>query len=139
MTREKFGERFRNEALAVAALNHPHVCTLHDVGSDYLVMELVEGKRLKGPLPVGEALALAKQIADALHHAHRHGIVHRDLKPSNILVTKAGIKVLDFGLAKRLAATPDLESNPTLTEQGVVVVPKSEPAEAFQAPNTLPR
>jgi Tol biopolymer transport system component len=121
VSREQFGERFRNEALAVAALNHPHVCTLHDVGPDYLVMELVEGKPLKGPLPFDEALRLAGQVADALDHAHRHGVVHRDLKPSNILVSKAGAKVLDFGLAKRLPPNPAAEAEPTLTEQGMVV------------------
>ena len=76
------------------------------MGPDYLVMEHVEGKPLRGPLPVAEALRLAAQIADALEHAHRKGIVHRDLKPSNILVTKQGVKVLDFGLAKRTALPP---------------------------------
>ena len=76
------------------------------MGPDYLVMEHVEGKTLRGPLPVAEALHLALQIADALEHAHAKGIVHRDLKPSNILVTKSGVKVLDFGLAKRRPAGP---------------------------------
>ena len=95
VSKESFA--FINEALAVASLNHPHVCTLFDVGPDYLVMEYVEGKPLRGPLAVGDALRLANEIADALAHAHKHGIVHRDLKPSNILVTKSGVKVLDFG------------------------------------------
>ncbi len=94
-----FGERAEREAQAIAALNHPHICTLHDVGPDYLVMEYVEGKPL-GPVPVDHALRYAIQIADALDCAHRAGIVHRDLKPANILVTKAGVKLLDFGLAK---------------------------------------
>ncbi len=101
----KFTEHFENEARAVAALNHPNICQLYDVGelptgSGYLVMEFIEGSPLKGPLPPHEALRLAIQIADALDEAHRRGIVHRDLKPANILVTKAGIKILDFGLAK---------------------------------------
>jgi Tol biopolymer transport system component/tRNA A-37 threonylcarbamoyl transferase component Bud32 len=100
ISRDQFSDRFEREARAVAALNHPHVCTLHDVGPNYLVMELVEGQPLTGPLPVAEALRLAGQIAGALDAAHRKGIVHRDLKPGNILVTKAGVKLLDFGLAK---------------------------------------
>lgn len=97
---ERFSERFQREAQAIAALNHPHICTLHDVGPDYLVMELIEGTELSGPQPISEALRLAIQIADALSHAHRQGVIHRDLKPANIMVTKSGIKVLDFGLAK---------------------------------------
>jgi serine/threonine protein kinase len=92
----KFSERFEREARAVAALNHPHICTLHDVGPDYLVMEYVEGQPLKGPLPVERAVEYARQILDALDAAHRIGIVHRDLKPANILVTKNGGKLLDF-------------------------------------------
>src|SRR5207342_198543 len=95
-----FSERFDREAHAIAALNHPHICTLYDVGPDYLVMEYIEGKPLAGPLPLDEALRYAIQIADALDAAHRKGIVHRDLKPGNILVTRAGVKLLDFGLAK---------------------------------------
>ena len=121
VAKERFGERFRNEALAVAALNHPHICTLFDVGPDYLVMEYLEGKPLRGPLPVPEALRLAGEIADALEHAHKQGIVHRDLKPSNILVTKSGVKVLDFGLAKRRLEAPQGESLPTLTDEGTVL------------------
>lgn len=95
-----FSERFDREARAVAALNHPNICTLHDVGPNYLVMELVEGAQLTGPLPVAKALEYALQIAAALEAAHAKGIVHRDLKPANILVTPSGIKLLDFGLAK---------------------------------------
>src|SRR5436190_12001163 len=98
-TRE-FDERFAREAHAIASLNHPNICTLHDIGPDYLVMEFVDGKPLQGPLPVAEALRYAIQIAEAVSHAHRHGVIHRDLKPGNILVSKAGVKVLDFGLAK---------------------------------------
>jgi serine/threonine-protein kinase len=97
---EKFGQRFEQEARVIAALNHPHICQIYDVGPDYLVMELVEGSALKGPLPVDQALKFAAQICDALEAAHKKGITHRDLKPSNILVTEAGVKLLDFGLAK---------------------------------------
>src|SRR6476620_11146704 len=94
------GARFEQEARAIAALNHPHVCTLYDVGPDYLVMEFVDGRPLKGPLPLEKVLAYASQICDALDAAHRTGITHRDLKPSNILVTQERVKLLDFGLAK---------------------------------------
>ncbi len=122
VAKEQFEERFRNEALAIAALNHPHICSLFDVGSDYLVMEYVEGAALRGPLPVADVLRLAGQIADALEHAHRQGIVHRDLKPSNILLTRSGIKVLDFGLAKRQpSGLVAGESHPTLTVEGAVL------------------
>jgi Tol biopolymer transport system component len=122
VSKDSFEERFRNEALMVAALNHPHICTLFDVGPDYLVMEYVEGAALRGPLPVADVVRLAGQIADALEHAHSHGIIHRDLKPSNILLTKSGVKVLDFGLAKRQPIGPVTgESHPTLTEGGVVL------------------
>src|SRR5271170_129212 len=93
-------ERFEQEARAIAALNHPHICTLHDVGPDYLVMEYVQGAPLSGPMPVEEAVRLALQIASALEAAHEKGITHRDLKPANILVTANGAKLLDFGLAK---------------------------------------
>ena len=96
----RFNARFEREARAVAALNHPHICTLYDVGPNYLVMEYVEGRPLHGPMPLAQALRLAIQVADALAAAHRKGIVHRDLKPGNVLVTDSGVKVLDFGLAK---------------------------------------
>src|SRR5213593_5106759 len=82
---ERFSDRFERETRAVAALNHPHICTLHDVGPNYLVMEFIDGQTLKGPLPLDQALRYAIQIADALDAAHRKGIVHRDLKPANIL------------------------------------------------------
>jgi tRNA A-37 threonylcarbamoyl transferase component Bud32/Tol biopolymer transport system component len=95
-----FSERFEREARAIAAVNHPHVCSLYDVGPDYLVMEYVEGDWLRGPVPLAQALELAEQILEALDAAHEKGIVHRDLKPGNILLTKSGVKVLDFGLAK---------------------------------------
>jgi predicted Ser/Thr protein kinase len=100
VSNEQFSERFEREAHAVAALNHSNICTLHDVGPNYLVMECIEGAPLKGPLPLQQALKYAAQICDALDAAHRKGITHRDLKPANILVTKSGIKLLDFGLAK---------------------------------------
>src|SRR5580658_4089251 len=91
--------RFQQEAHAIAALNHPHICQIYDVGPDYLVMEYVEGKPLCGPLRVEEALKLAAQIASAMEEAHSKGILHRDLKPANILVTvKGSVKLLDFGL-----------------------------------------
>jgi Tol biopolymer transport system component/tRNA A-37 threonylcarbamoyl transferase component Bud32 len=101
---EQFSERFEREAKAISSLNHPNICTLYDVGPNYLVMEYIEGAPLKGPLPLDQALKYAAQICDALDAAHKKGITHRDLKPANILVTKAGIKLLDFGLAKLASA-----------------------------------
>jgi serine/threonine-protein kinase len=105
VSREKFSERFELEARAVAALNHPHICQLYDVGPNYLVMEYIDGAPLKGPLPLEQAIKYAGQICDALDAAHKKGITHRDLKPANIMVTKTGVKLLDFGLA-RIAASP---------------------------------
>src|SRR6202165_6073900 len=96
----QFSERFEREAQAIAAFNHPNICQLYDVGPNYLVMEYIEGKPLKGPLPLDQALKYAVQICDALDAAHRKSVTHRDLKPANILVTKQGIKLLDFGLAR---------------------------------------
>ena len=106
VSKEKFSERFEREARSIAALNHPHICQLYDVGPDYLVMEFIDGAPLKGPMPLEQAMKYAGQICDALDAAHKKGITHRDLKPANILVTKAGVKLLDFGLA-RMAASPD--------------------------------
>jgi Tol biopolymer transport system component len=107
--------RFEREAKAVSSLNHPHICTLHDVGheqgTDFLVMELVEGETLaerlkKGALPLDRTLRHAIEIADALDKAHRQGVIHRDLKPGNVMLTKSGAKLMDFGLAKRALAKP---------------------------------
>jgi eukaryotic-like serine/threonine-protein kinase len=105
ITHEQFSARFQREGRAIASLNHPNICTVHDVGPNYLVMELVEGEtlaaRLKsGPLPLNTALLYASQIAAALAEAHAKDIVHRDLKPGNIMIARSGIKVLDFGLAR---------------------------------------
>jgi Tol biopolymer transport system component/predicted Ser/Thr protein kinase len=114
---ERFTERFEREARAIAALNHPNICHLYDVGPNYLVMELVEGETLKGPLPLETALDYARQIADALEAAHEKGIIHRDLKPGNIKIKPDGtVKVLDFGLAK-MGGTPTApsEESPTVT------------------------
>ena len=113
-----FSERFEREAQAIAAVNHHHVCSLYDVGPDYLVMEYVEGECLHGPVPLAQALELAEQILDALDAAHEKGIVHRDLKPGNILLTKSGVKVLDFGLAK-IQHAPAVDS-PSLVETHAV-------------------
>jgi len=110
---QTFRERFDREARAISSLNHPHICTLYDVGhhegTDFLVMEFLDGESLadrigKGAVPLPQALTIAIEIAEALDTAHRAGIVHRDLKPGNVMLTKAGAKLLDFGLAK--PATP---------------------------------
>src|SRR3990172_1306452 len=106
-------ERFEREARAVSSLNHPHICTLYDIGRengvDFMVMEHIEGETLadrlkKGALPLDQALSTGIEVADALDKAHRQGVVHRDLKPGNIMLTKSGAKLLDFGLAKLAGA-----------------------------------
>ena len=119
ITHEQFSARFDREARAISSLNHPNICTLYDVGPNYLVMELVEGEtlaaRLKdGPLPADLALRYGTQILAALAEAHERGIVHRDLKPGNVMLTKTGVKVLDFGLAA-------LTGEATLTAAGMVM------------------
>ena len=129
-------QRFEREAKTIASLNHPHICSLYDVGQDngidYLVMEYIEGETLakrliRGPLPLEQALKFGTQIADALEKAHRSGIIHRDVKPGNIVLTSMGIKLLDFGLAR---PAPALTTSNTLTaasseypitEQGTVI------------------
>jgi serine/threonine protein kinase len=99
--KEQHSERFKHEARSIAALNHPFICQLYDIGPDYLVLEYIEGEPLACPLPEKEAVRLAIQIATALEAAHKKGIIHRDLKPGNIMVTDEGsVKLLDFGLAK---------------------------------------
>ena len=132
-------QRFEREAKAISQLSHPHICALYDVGNqdgvEYLVMEYLEGETLadrlvNGPLPLNQVLRYGAEIADALDKAHRQGIVHRDLKPGNVMLTKAGVKLLDFGLAKAIAPEipmSDLTSNPTaaarsdLTREGTIL------------------
>src|SRR5262252_2609614 len=130
-------QRFEREAKAISGLNHPNICTLHDVGRqdgvDYLVMECVEGETLakrleKGPLPLEHVLKYGAQIADALDKAHHAGIVHRDLKPANIMLTATGAKLLDFGLARPVAPAATLATltmaapaQPPVTQEGTIV------------------
>jgi serine/threonine protein kinase len=121
-----FTNPFQREARAIAALNHPHICTLYDIGPYYLVMEHVEGKPLCGPLPLEKVLEYTRQICEALTAAHRAGIVHRDLKPANILVTKLGIKLLDFGIARVM------QEGATMSSPGVVMG-----TPAYMAPEVL--
>ena len=116
---ERFSDRFEHESRAIAALNHPNICTLHDVGPDYLVMELVDGETLaarlkRGKLSIDQTIRFGAQIAEALAAAHAKGIIHRDLKPANIMLTKSGVKVLDFGLAKSAV-------DRSLTDAGVLM------------------
>ena len=130
-------QRFEREAKTISQLSHPHICALHDVGregeTEYLVMEYLEGETLaerlaKGPLPIEQTLRFGIQIGDALDKAHRQGIVHRDLKPGNVMLTKTGVKLLDFGLAKVLSparSTLDVTSFPTqaapVTREGTLL------------------
>jgi eukaryotic-like serine/threonine-protein kinase len=117
-------ERFQQEARAISSLTHPHICTLHDVGTegdiDFLVMEFVDGESLarrleRGPLPVAEAVRVAREVAAALHAAHTRGIVHRDLKPANVMLTKTGANMLDFGLARVREAEEGPRSGAAIT------------------------
>jgi serine/threonine protein kinase/Tfp pilus assembly protein PilF len=140
----QFSERFEREAKAIAALNHPNICQIYDIGPNYLVMEFIEGTPLHGPLPHNQVLRYALQICDALDAAHKKSITHRDLKPGNILVTTSGVKLLDFGLAKvgTASAAPgsdDATQSIDLTEVGTVLgtasymspeQAKGEPADA---------
>src|SRR3954469_11816354 len=117
----QFNSRFDSEARAIAALNHPNIATLYDVGPDYLVMEYVEGAPIRPTDDIRKLLDLAVQIADGLSAAHAAGIVHRDLKPDNILVTKSGrVKILDFGLAKQSATAAAATQALTVTQPGTV-------------------
>ena len=141
---EQFSDRFEREARAVAALNHPGICTLHDVGPNCLVMELVAGETLakrieRGAIPLEEALAIARQIADAPEAAHEKGIVHRDLKPANIKIKPDGmVKVLDFGLAKLAepasAAARAPANSPTLTLEKATQIGEIAGTAGYMAP-----
>jgi len=122
----QFSSRSEREARAVASLNHPNICTLHDVGPNYLVMELIEGETLaarlqRGKLSIEDAVRYGARIADALEAAHAQGIVHRDLKPGNVMLTKAGVKVLDFGLAKIEHEVAGSEQTHTMTAEGTIL------------------
>jgi serine/threonine protein kinase len=128
--------RFEREARTVSSLNHPHICTLFDVGKhgevDYIVMELIEGETLahrlaRGALPPADVLKLGAQVADALDRSHRAGVIHRDLKPGNIMLTRSGAKLMDFGLARPTGlGTPGASSSltmATLTQSPTVAAP----------------
>ncbi len=126
--RDELRARFEREARAVASLNHPHICTLHDIGPGYMVMELIEGETLaarieKGALPLDQALKFATQTAGALDRAHRAGVTPRDVKPQNIMLMRDGVKVLDFGLAKSGSKPGPTEATLTavLTTEGTVM------------------
>ncbi len=130
--REDLRARFEREARAVGSLNHPNICTLHDIGSQdgtgYMVMEFMEGETLaeriaKGAIPLEQALRFASQIADALDRAHRAGVTHRDVKPQNVILTRDGVKVLDFGLAKSNVSVGPTDATLTkvLTTEGTVM------------------
>src|SRR5215472_10466580 len=129
LSADRFNDRFEREVRAVAALNHPNICHVYDVGPNYLVMELIEGVTLadrirQGPIPLDQALTIARQICDAIEAAHEKGIIHRDLKPANIKITPdTCVKVLDFGLAKVVgqpARGVDPNESPTL-EMGATI------------------
>src|ERR1700722_18593949 len=120
VSQEKFTERFDQEARAIAALNHPNICQLYDVGPNYLVMEYIEGKPLAALL-LEKAVEYAGQILDALDAAHQKGITHRDLKPANILVTKQGVKLLDFGLATQAVRVDEDDVTKVFSFQGEIV------------------
>src|SRR6516225_8093762 len=142
LSAERFSDRFEREVHAVAALNHPNICHIYDVGPNYLVMELVEGPTLadrikQGAIQLEEALPIARQIADALEAAHEKGIVHRDLKPANIKIKPDGtVKMLDFGLAKmaeQALAAVSPEESPTAT-MGATIAGQIMGTAAYMAP-----
>src|SRR3989440_6027618 len=118
--------RFEREAKTISQLNHPNICTLHDVGENYLVMELLEGEPLstrleRGALPLEQVMRYGAEIAGALDRAHSAGVIHRDLKPANVMITKSGAKLLDFGLAKSNAfvlSIDDATVQKALTQEG---------------------
>src|SRR5712692_3840406 len=133
---EEMRHRFEREARAIAQVNHPHICALHDIGregtTEFLVMELLEGETLaqrltKGALPLNQTLRFGAEIASALDAAHGKGIVHRDLKPGNVMMTASGVKLLDFGLARVLRPNSPVEltSAPTaakdVTREGSIL------------------
>ena len=130
--------RFEREAKVISQLSHPNICVLHDIGSengtDFLVMEFLEGESLneklkRGPLPADELLKIAIQLADALEKAHRAGIIHRDLKPGNVMLTKSGVKLLDFGLAKPMSsgAAPGGNSSASVLPRRATVTSPGSP------------
>ncbi len=129
-----FTSRFEREAKAISSLNHPHICTLYDIGSHdgtgYLVMELVEGKPLRGPLPWKEAARHVADVCEALEAAHRKGVVHRDLKPANVLLTPLGVKVIDFGLAKQDTAADTTTAAATMAGTMVGTIAYMAPEQA---------
>ena len=123
VSKTEFSKRFEREARAIAALNHPNIAQVYDVGENYLVMEFIDGAPLKPTGDTRRLFDLALQIADGLSAAHSAGIVHRDLKPDNVLITRDGrIKILDFGLAKQeTSAETSVTNTATMTEAGMVV------------------
>src|SRR5580658_274287 len=122
VSKAAFTSRFDQEARAIAAFNHPNICQIYDVGPNYIVMELIDGVPLSGPLPVEKAVSYAGLILDALDAAHRKGFTHRDLKPANVMVAKSGIlKLLDFGLAKQaLSLQDDIPTVAALSVEGQI-------------------
>jgi serine/threonine protein kinase len=155
--RQDLQSRFEVEARAIASLNHPSICALFDVGHHdgvaFMVMEYLEGETLasrltKGPLPLPEALRYGAEITHALEQAHRRGVAHRDLKPANIMLTRSGVKLLDFGLARlHEPASPAGEDSPTITatRQGILMgtpqymsVEQALGKETDPAPTSLP-
>jgi serine/threonine-protein kinase len=128
----RLSTRFEQEARAIAALNHRHICQIYDIGPDYLVLEFIEGQPLQGPQPVEDAVRLAVQIAEALDAAHGKGVLHRDLKPANIMVTSKGlVKLVDFGIAKQMT---DQERTVTVETTVMGTAPYMSPEQAQGKP-----